>query len=177
MKVVPFSEATRDDFFALHHEAGWCYCVAWWVETWDGWSDRTAADNLQLRQALCDRGEYDGYLLYVDNEVVGWCQVGQRDRLQKLTTQFNLPLHPTTWAITCFYITKAYRERGFASHLLRAVLKHLKARGVSRVEAFPKRGVNLEAGELWNGPESMFRAAGFVVVQDDPVRPVLRLEF
>ncbi len=64
-----------------------------------------------------------------------------------------------------------------ARALLDGVLADLRGRGdVRRVEAFPKRGADLDAMDLWNGPEVMFRAAGFVVVQDDPVRPVLALD-
>ncbi len=50
-----------------------------------------------------------------------------------------------------------------------------RARGASSIEAFPKRTAK-DAGEMWNGPESIFQRAGFLVVHDDPVRPVLRLQ-
>jgi hypothetical protein len=30
-----------------------------------------------------------------------------------------------------------------------------------RVEAYPKRGDVVDVEELWNGPEALFRAAGF----------------
>ena len=44
--------------------------------------------------------------------------------------------------------------------------------GARRVEAYPKRTAG-NAGELWNGPEALFRAYGFTTAKDDPVRPVL----
>ena len=94
-----------DDFFRLHSEengCGWCCCVAWWVPTWEGWGDRSANENRALREKLFKQGEYDGYLLYVDDEPVGWCQVGPRDRLEKLVGQFSLAPDPSAWAITCF---------------------------------------------------------------------------
>jgi ribosomal protein S18 acetylase RimI-like enzyme len=150
--------------------------VAWHAPTWEGWGERTAEENRALRESLLERGEYDGYLVYVDDEPAGWCQAGPRDRLEKLARQFALPPDPQTWAITCFQIAPAYRRKGLATTLLREVLRDLRARGVRRVEAFPKRGEALDVDDLWNGPEAMFRAAGFTVMQDDPVRPVLRLE-
>ncbi|MBN1963083.1 MAG: GNAT family N-acetyltransferase [Anaerolineae bacterium] len=170
--------ARRADFFRLHsaaHGADWCFCCAWWVETWDGWGERSAAQNRAVREDLLDRGEYDGYLLYLDGAPVGWCQAGPRDRLVKLTRQFALPADPAAWAITCFLIAPAVRGQGLAAHLLRAVLTDLWVRGAARVEAFPKRGPDLDSRDLWNGPEAMFRAAGFIVVADDPVRPVLAI--
>jgi ribosomal protein S18 acetylase RimI-like enzyme len=177
--VHRFEEARRADFFRLHSAAsgaGWCFCAAWWVETWAGWGDRTAAKNRAVRDGLLDRGEYDGYLLYEEADPVGWCQVGPRDRLTKLTRQFALTPDPAVWAITCFLIAPAYRGQGLAAQLLDAVLADLRDRGVRRVEAFPKRGADLDTLDLWNGPEAMFRQAGFAVVQDDPTRPVLALD-
>jgi ribosomal protein S18 acetylase RimI-like enzyme len=178
-EVHRFDAAHHDDFYRLHcaaNDAGWCYCVAWWAPTWDGWGERTAAENRWLRDALCDRGEYDGYLLYVDDTPVGRCQAGPRDRLEKLVGQFQLAPHPATWAITCFQIAPAHQRQGLASYLLDEALRDLRTRGARRVEAFPKRGTELAADDIWNGPEAMFRTAGFVVVRDDPQRPVLALK-
>lgn len=177
-KVVPFDAAHRADFFRVHcdaNECGWCRCVAWWVPTWDGWGERTAEQNRQMREELCDRGEYDGYLLYVDEAPVGWCQAGRRDRLEKLVRQYRLTPDPDAWAITCFQIAPTHRKQGLAGYLLAGALDNLRRRGVRRVEAFPKCGAGLEAGDLWTGPESLYRAAGFTVVRDDPRFPVLAL--
>lgn len=173
-----FDPGRRADFFRLHSEAndaGWCFCAAWWVGSWAGFGERTMAENRALRESLLDRGEYDGYLLYADGVPVGWCQAGPRDRLSKLTRQFGLEPDPTTWAITCFLIAPAYRRQGLAARLLEGVLADLGTRGVRRVEAFPRRGPDQDALDLWNGPESLFQRAGFQVVRDDPVRPILAL--
>jgi GNAT superfamily N-acetyltransferase len=176
VEVVRFEPSHRAAFSALHsdaNDAAWCQCVAWWVPTWDGWGERGADDNSSLREELFERGEYDGYLAYAGGTPVGWCQVGPRDRLDKLVRQFGLAPDPGTWAITCFLIRPASRGRGVARALLAVVLDDLPGREARRVEAFPKRGERLDAGELWNGPEAMLRGAGFTVVHDDPVRPVL----
>lgn len=175
--VVRWDASRRADFARLHcdaNDAGWCQCVAWWVPTWAGWGERTAAENHALRDRLCARGEYDGYLaLEPDGAPVGWCQVGPRDRLEKLVRQFGLAPDPETWAITCFVIVPAARGQGVARLLLTEALADLRTRGARRVEAFPKRGDALAVGDLWNGPEALFRAEGFEVVKEDPVRPVL----
>ncbi len=174
-----FEPGLQADFYRLHgqtSDAG-CFCTAWWVPTWEEWADRTPAQNRALREALLERGEYDGYLLYADGAPVGWCQVGPRDRLAKLVRQFGLAPDPATWAITCFLIAPGFRGQGLARALLEAVLADLRRRGdVRRAEAFPRRGAGGDVLALWNGPEALFRAAGFSVVKDDPVRPVLALE-
>ena len=115
--------------------------------TWDGWAARSAAENRQLRTNLWQRGQYDGYLLYVDGEIAGWCQVGPRDRLDKLTQQVSLAPDPAAWAITCFMIAPAHRGQGHAAWLLDHVLSDLKAQGVTIVETFPRRGDDLEVDD------------------------------
>jgi GNAT superfamily N-acetyltransferase len=180
IEVRRFEPSRRDDFFGIHCDAngaGHCFCVAWWVPTWDGWARRTAGENRDLRERLLQLGEYDGYLLYADGVPAMWAQVGPRDRLTKVTTQFGLAPDPHTWAISCFQSAPSHRRRGLASRLLDEILRDLPGRGARRVEAYPKRGEDLEPDDLWNGPESMFRAAGFRVARDDPVRPVLALDF
>ena len=160
--------ALREAFFALHCEAnggGWCNCIAWWVPTWDGWGDRTAEGNRALREELFDRGEYDGYLLFVEEgggeQPVGWCQVGPRDRLTKLARQFALEPAPDTWAITCFFVAPAYRRQGLVRELVQQVLRDIAQRGAREVEAFPKLGDDLDAEDLWTGPRALLEAEGF----------------
>jgi GNAT superfamily N-acetyltransferase len=177
-EVKRFGKSLVGDFYRIHNEknsAGWCFCAAWWVENWDGWSDRNADENRLVRNELLARGEYDGYLLYQNHEPVGWCQVGPRDRLEKLTRQFNLNPAPDTWAITCFLITPGNRRTGLAIYLLQQILADLQSRGVGWVEVFPKRGSELDATDMWNGPESMYLRAGFKVIVDRPERPVLAI--
>ena len=59
--------------------------------------------------------------------------------------------------------------------MLDEILIDLKTRGVKRIEAFPKRGKNLSAADMWTGPESTYRKAGFELVSDNPETPVLAL--
>jgi hypothetical protein len=106
-RVERLTSDNEADFFRLHGEpdsAGWCWCVAWWTDSWEGFGDRTSRQNRRLRDSLFARGERDGYLLYDDGEapgarsdVVGWCQVGPRDRLPKLLETYRLDADPTMW--------------------------------------------------------------------------------
>lgn len=191
--VMPFTlrrmdagDATRRaDFLRLHSEengCAWCRCVAWWVPTWDGWGERSAEENLALREELFDRGEHDGYLLYEGDEPVAWCQVGPRDRLAKLARQFERPPEPGVQAVTCFLVAPRARGRGAARAMLEGVLADLRARasaeGIRAVEGFPRCAENArDPLELWNGPESLFRSLGFAAVAQVGERRVVRLDF
>ncbi len=176
--IALLEKQTLADFFQVHSaacEADWCFCTAWWVPTWSGWGDRTAAENRALRQDLFDRGEYDGYLLYAGGQPAGWCQCGPRDRLAKLVRQFDLKPDPQVWAITCLLLAPERRGQGLARRFLQAILRDLQDRGVEKVQGFPRRGDELSAGEVWTGPERLFQGAGFSIERDDPRRPIYSL--
>ncbi|HSR48267.1 MAG TPA: GNAT family N-acetyltransferase [Anaerolineales bacterium] len=179
LAVRRLRESLRQDFFSLHSDAngcGLCQCVAWWVPTWDGWADRSPAENRALRESLFDQGEYDGYLLYRDETPIGWAQVGRRDRLERLVREYALPADPSTWAITCFLLAPSARGQGLAQRLLREVLADAPRQGASALEAFPRRGEGLSPEEVWTGTEGLFRRSGFSLVQDHPRRPRYRRE-
>jgi GNAT superfamily N-acetyltransferase len=178
VRVERFGPALCGDFCGLHsdaNEAGWCRCVAWWVPTWDGWGDRSAAENAALRDALGDRGEYDGLLAYDGDEPVGWCQVGQRDRLEKLVRQLDLEPSPNTWAVSCFLIAPHARGRGIARALLAAAVETARSEGATHLEGYPRREGS-DPDELWTGPEGLFLDAGFAVARDSLPRALVALE-
>lgn len=180
LAVRHLAPAVRGDFWRMHcAEAGtgWCYCTAWWVPGWDGWGERTDAQNRAVREGLFEKGQDDGYLLYRDGVPLGWCQAGPRDRLGKLVTQYRLEPEPGVWAVTCMAIQPEARGKGLARHLLAEVLADLPGRGARAVEAFPKEGAAREPGDLWRGPETLFREAGFLRVRETPAGPIYRLDF
>ena len=177
IEVRRLSQENESDFFDFHTcVGGECFCTAWWVPTWEEWGTRTAADNRQLREQLLRDGQYDGYLLYADGKVAGWCQVGPRDRLAKLVGQFNLEPDPDAWAVTCFQIAPEFRGRGLAAELLARVLADLKARGVTRLQAYPKIDVSLPPGSQWTGPMGLYEAAGFRKVRDNKTRAIYEIK-
>jgi GNAT superfamily N-acetyltransferase len=168
-----------DDFYRVHspeNEAGWCFCAAWWTSSWQGWGERTEAQNLALREELMRTGGADGYLFYLDGEPVGWCQCLLRDRLPKLGAAYALEPDTEMWALSCFLLAPKLRGRGLGHVFLALVLADLRARGVERVQAFPRRGLGLPAEDVWTGPEGLFRRAGFHLERDDERLPVYRLD-
>lgn len=175
--IKRLSLAREDEFFRLHSEAtgnGWCRCVAWWVPNWDKWSERSTEENEALRRRIFRNGVHDGYLLYADGELAGWCQAWLRDAFPKVAVQYGLPSDEDAWAIGCVLVLPQYRAQGVAREALVHVIDDLKLRGARTVDVFPKRNASDES-ELWNGAESTYRRLGFTVVRDDAKRPLLRL--
>jgi GNAT superfamily N-acetyltransferase len=175
VEVKRLTRECEGEFDRIHCDPhGWCQCVAWWVPHWDGWGERSAEQNRELRRELFARNVHDGYLIYASNELAGWCQAAKRNAFSKIGRQFNLPPDDDVWMIGCLLILPEFRNRGVAQGALQAIISDLRLRGATCVDVFPKRGA-VDASELWNGPESTYLALGFVVVRNDPVRPVLRL--
>jgi GNAT superfamily N-acetyltransferase len=177
VSIKRLARESERDFYRVHCDGtgnGWCRCVAWWVPTWEGWGERTAEQNALLRKDLFKDGVHDGYLIYVGGRLAGWVQAWKRDAFPKLAAQFAVPADGEAWMIGCVLILEEFRRGGVASEALAQVVADLKARGARSIDAYPKRGAK-EAGELWNGPESIYARLGFTVVRDDPKRPVLRL--
>ena len=173
------SADNESEFDRIHCDAtgnGWCHCVAWWAPNWEGWGERSAGENAALRRKLFSDGVHDGYLIYADGALAGWCQAWKRDAFVKLATQFGAPSDDDAWMIGCVLILPAFRHQGVARHALSEIVDDLRLRGARSVDAYPKRGAS-EDGELWNGPESTYLGLGFNVVRDDAKRPLLRLSF
>jgi ribosomal protein S18 acetylase RimI-like enzyme len=176
-RVDAFNPGNREDFFDFHSRVGGeCFCTAWWVDSWEEWANTTAASNRTLRENLLSKGNYDGYLIYADDIVVGWCQVGLRDRLGKILHQFSLSFAPDTWAITCFQIDPNYRHQKMASRLLRAVIEHLRKKGIKRIEAYPKIDVKLSDPQQWTGKKNMYEEAGFSLVRENNSRAIFEIQ-
>jgi len=177
LRVSSFNPSNRDDFFEFHQRVGGeCFCTAWWVDPWEDWLKRNPDENKKLREELLAAGEYDGFLIYDDEKVIGWCQVGAQDRFSKLLSQFTLTLDPKAWAITCFRVDSEYRRKGVASEMLRGVINKLGQKGVERVVAFPKIDVSLPSDEQWTGPKAIYENAGFRMVKENKTRAVYYLD-
>ncbi len=174
-QLLPLTPGRLGDFRRLHAQGeggGWCQCAAWWAPTWEGWSERSAEHNRDLREQVCAQRGGDGFLFYQGSEPLAWCQTAPRDWFAKLVAQFKRPADPACWMIGCFFIHPQRRRQGLARALLAAVLEELPSYGAARVEAYPRRQAAC-ASDLWNGPQELFRQAGFEVLGGDADRWLL----
>ncbi|RVH97628.1 GNAT family N-acetyltransferase [Sinorhizobium meliloti] len=177
-RFVRLNKQLRPDFYKLHAKAdhgSWCQCVAWWVPSWEGFSERTKEENVHLRECLFEQDISDGYLLYRDTEPVGWCQVTPVGCIPKLAAQFSLEADSSIWAISCFFVPKEMRRRGVAGELLDSIVAEAR-RSATRLIAFPKLNETDDELGLWNGPIELFKSRGFKPVAEHPPRLVVALD-
>ncbi len=169
LSIRAMSVETEPDCRALWSQPpeGWCWCVAWEVPSWEGWTERTAEENRRLREELWRRGEHYGYVFYLGGEPMGWCRVGPVGVWPKLASSRGLRPDEGTFAFTCFGIRPPHRRKGLLERALRLVIADLRERGVKRLVAVPKKVAGeVEDGELWNGPKSLFDRLGFWPVRE-----------
>ena len=179
LRIERLTDQRRADFLALlarDEHGGQCWCVAWWVPTWDEYVAQTPEQHREVRDALFERDVHDGYLAYVDGAPVGWVQAGPRDDLPKIAESFSLAPDRDTWAISCFMVLAPYRGQGLARLIFTAAVDDIRSRGARAVEGYPLHGTGHEAEEVWTGPESLYVGAGFTERDRGPRRAVYRLE-
>jgi len=129
------------------------------------WPERSAEDNREAICASIRAGTAMGYLAYVDDEVVGWCNAAPR-RLYPMLQDEPAPDSEQTGTIFCFIVAPALRGRRIASALLDAACAGLAAQGLRFAEARPvKQATTAATNHL--GPLAMYLAAGFSIVRED----------
>lgn len=156
------SVETLDDFLdyfdhrAFLNDPNWsgCYCQFYLN---DGTENST--DN---RQLACDRvqtGKMDGYLAYLDDQVVAWCAAAN---------SLLFPMFPDSSEqlarILCFNVDPDRRGQHLAGQMLDLVLADLAERGFEAVEAAPSKSEY--SNKTYRGSLSMFRKRGFEIVTD-----------
>jgi GNAT superfamily N-acetyltransferase len=179
LKIKRLTRDLSADFYKVHQAGEYgngCLCCYWWMDTTDNWEERTDKESIAQREALFAQGIEDGYLLYRNDEPVGWCQAYPRDQLPNLLNTFHFAPNPEVWCVSCFMIIPEARGYGFAHRFLAAVLDDLKSRGIKKVQAYPRSQSGLEATDLWTGPEGLYVKAGFSKVSDHPRRSIWEKE-
>src|SRR6266545_587346 len=119
----------------------------------------------QVMRARLDRQPAAGMLAYIGEEVVGWCGIGPRiemERLSRSRTILRIDDRPV-WSIVCFLVRVGYRRQGVAQALLAGVVGYAKQHRAVGLEAYPidPGGRRVDVAFAYVGTTSMFERAGF----------------
>lgn len=159
------------DYFdqeAFSDNPGWasCYCYFYYApHDQKDWETRTGPENRQGVSQLIQAGKMHGYLAYMDEKMVGWCNAGLRKNIPNIPVSDGRPDADDVGVIVCFNIAPAYRGQGVATRLLEEALVDLRTQGVKTVEALP-RNDNQSNASNYHGPLAMYLNAGFTRVQE-----------
>jgi GNAT superfamily N-acetyltransferase len=153
-----------------------CFCMHWRRPD-GGYPDRRST-----RDRFADRvseGRPPGLIGYLDQEPVGWVQVGPRDEFPTIgRSRLLKPVDDAeTWSINCFVTRVGFRRRGVAGALLVAAKDFARSEGATLVEGYPVDGERASSVDYFTGTFGMFQEEGFVeILRRDPTRPIVRLE-
>lgn len=178
------TEALWDDFeqlFGKNGACGGCWCMLWRLSR-KQFESQKGEGNRKAMKAIVKSGEVPGLIGYLDGRPVGWCAVAPREQYPALSRSRILkPVDDQPcWSVSCLFIHRDYRKRGVSTHLLRAAIDHVRARGGRIVEGYPvepKGDKTIPPVFAWTGIGRAFESAGFVeIARRSPTRPIMRFD-
>jgi hypothetical protein len=140
-------------------DAGACWCLSYRD------SRVPNAERPAHLRSLCAEEPGPGVLVYVDDEVAGWCSVAPRSTYRRLMRSRTIPFldDRDPWSIVCFVVRAGFRRRGLMHPLLDGAVGHAGAHGAEVVEGYPAEtgGTRIDVISGYVGTVELFEAHGF----------------
>lgn len=117
-------------------------------------------------RALTER-EPQGVVTYRDGLPVGWCSIGPRSHITRLTkSKLIRPVDDLdVWSIICVVVRSGHRRQGVTAEMLEGAVAYAASQGAPAVEAYPvDPDGRMDLTMAFVGTRSMFERAGFEVV-------------
>jgi GNAT superfamily N-acetyltransferase len=140
---------------------GGCWCVAFHSAY-----QREIRDHRALKEKLVRAGHAHAALVFDEEGLAqGWCQYGTPDELNlRHHREYRKDPPPIArWRITCIFVDKRHRGRGFARAGLEGALAQIAAAGGGLVEAISETTTGREAQSrfLFSATVELFEQLGF----------------
>lgn len=157
--------------FKDHGDWGFCYCLEGHLDrkTQEEWTDPGMRRDKAIE--FIRTGRMQGYLAYLGNTVVGWCNVNDRSNYCYLTEIFQEvgyhieePADTRVKSIFCFLVASEYRGQGIAQSLLDRVCRDAAKEGYTYVETYPFADAKFEF--QYHGTIGMYERNGFTEAAD-----------
>lgn len=120
-----------EDFYRLFSDDKCenCQCTFYFsADDMDSWDKMSIEEAKELRKNITSKCK-DGYIYYVDNKPVAWCQCVSPKDVPYLKKLLDIRNSENTRIISCFYIKKEYRGNGIVKELLEKVIIQCKSEG------------------------------------------------
>lgn len=150
---------------------GGCWCTWFHTMHWEKTFD--ADGNRELKRELVATDRAHAALVMVDGLAVAWCQFGSPAELPNIYHRNQYEAEQDVapdYRITCLFVDKAHRRRGYSTVALRGALELIAQRGGGVVEAYPHDNDGRKVSVLYNGTRALFARAGFTYVRPKGTR-------
>jgi hypothetical protein len=180
--MFPLTPDRWNDFELLFGPRGacaGCWCMYWKLPR-RVFKAGQGEQNHQNQKQLVASGKIPGLLAYVDGIPAGWMAIEPRENYPLLENSRILkPLdNLSVWSITCFFVSKNFRNQGMTVALLKAGIEHVARNGGKVVEGYPidpKREGKVPPAFVYTGLASAFLQAGFKEAERrSETRPIMR---
>jgi GNAT superfamily N-acetyltransferase len=158
--------------FKDHKEWSGCYCVHFhWDQTLEKEMKQTGGEKNGRDYAIkfIREGVIHGYLAYLNDTVVGWCNANNKTGFRNLVERKELwdvaDNDAKVKAVVCFLIAPNMRGKGIATLLLDRVCRDAAADGFDYIEAYPHRG-ETDIFVNHHGPYALYEKFGFTLHKD-----------
>ena len=121
----------------------------------------------QAMRRLCERDPPPGVVTYRDGEPVGWCNIGPRSEITRLSrSRLIRPLDDLpVWSVVCVIVRPGRRRQGVTAPLLEGAVAYAAAHGAPAVESYPvDPPERMDLTMAFVGTRAMFEQADFRVV-------------
>ncbi|MFF2486077.1 GNAT family N-acetyltransferase [Microbacterium sp. NPDC058062] len=143
--------------------AGGCVCMSY-RDSRLGMPER-----IEYMRAECSTSPGPGVLVYIDDQVAGWCSVAPKSTYRRLMNSRTIPHldeEREPWSIVCFVVRGGFRKRGLMHDLLAGAIEHARTGGATIVEGYPvDTGERVDQISGYVGTVHLFEAHGFVRIQ------------
>jgi len=174
--VKPLSSKLIEDFLnffnnvAFTDNPDWsgCYCQFYhFPGSIKEWKKTTKEQNRNASEKLILEEKMKGFLAYVNNQPIGWCNVNNKEVYSNIPSEDESEedTKDKIASIVCFVISPNYRRKGIARLLLQKAIINLKENGFKWLESYPRKG-ELSNAHSYHGPVSLYSSEGFFVVKE-----------
>lgn len=155
--------------FQDHEEWAGCYCLESHLSREENeamWGDK--ARRSKKAEELIAGGILQGYLVYDGDEVIGWCNAGDKTGYEPLMENAVFETEKIgrgeIMSVYCFEIAAERRGTGIAHMLLDRIVRDAKEQGYSYVEGYPFTDREFEY--QYHGPIPLYEKHGFQRIAD-----------
>ncbi|WP_055668728.1 GNAT family N-acetyltransferase [Desnuesiella massiliensis] len=176
LTIRPLSSDLLEDYLYFFDEVAFvdnphwrgCYCTYYHFNVSNNeWIKRTKEYNREAAKTLIKEEKLSGYLAYIDNKPVGWCNVNLKANYSRLLSVKEIveAEEGLSCSIVCFVIAPEYRGKGLASKILEQICKDYSHKDFDYIEAYPMKG-DLSNAHQYHGPFSMYMNSGFTICKE-----------